>query len=79
MPRRLLALAALTFALGGCFVDPQKQLDQMQQMTDVADALNELNQRTADLQFTLDSMRIVLARQDTVLRRVANATGIQYR
>ncbi len=79
MIRRLFAAALVTFSLSACFQDPQKQLDQFQQMTELADALNELNQRTADLQFTLDSMRTVMARQDTVLRRVANATGVQYR
>ena len=73
------ALVAALIALGGCFTDPQKQLDQMQQLNDLADALTELNQRTADLQFALDSMSAVIARQDTVLRRVANATGVQYR
>lgn len=75
----LLLFAAATLTLGGCFVDPQKQLDQMQQITDLADVLNELNQRTADMQFTLDSMRTVMARQDSALRRVSNATGIAYR
>lgn len=79
MPRRYVVLLASLVAFGGCFTDPQKQLDQMQQMTDLADALTELNQRTAELQFTLDSMSAVIAKQDTVLRRVANATGISYR
>jgi hypothetical protein len=79
MPRRPLAVAALALALTSCFTDPQQQIDQMQQMTDLADALTELNQRSAELQFTLDSMRSVLARQDTVLRRVAAATGVDYR
>lgn len=79
MPRRLLVLASALLALTGCFTDPQKQLDQMQQLTDLSDALTELNQRTADLQFTIDSMTAVMARQDTVLRRVANATGVSYR
>lgn len=85
MPRRpsvIAALAlslALSLALGGCFTDPQKQIDQMQQMNDLADALIELNQRTSDLQISLDSMRMVVARQDSVLRRVAIANGISYR
>jgi len=79
MPRRFLLLGAVLVALAGCFTDPQKQLEQMQQLTDLADALTELNQRTADLQFTIDSMATVMARQDTVLRRVANATGVAYR
>jgi septal ring factor EnvC (AmiA/AmiB activator) len=71
------AVVALIFA-ASCFSDPQKQLDQMQQMTDLGDALNQLGQQTAELQFTIDSLRAIVAKQDTAIYRMANVTGVPY-
>ena len=78
--RRLTVLAILLAAATGasCFSDPQKEMDQMQQMTDLADALNELTQRSAELQFTIDSLRAIVAKHDTAVYRMANVTGVPY-
>ncbi len=80
VPRRatVLALIIAATATASCFTDPQKQLDQMQQMTDLADALNEVNQRTAELQFTIDSLCAIVAKHDTAVYRMANVTGVPY-
>ncbi len=79
---RLAALAvfatALAAAAGACYEDPQAKMDQMQQMTDLADVVNELNARTSELGFTLDSLRTVVARQDTTIYRLANLAGVPY-
>jgi hypothetical protein len=74
----VLSLIAGAALLVGCFNDPQKELDQMQQMTDLADALNELTQRTAELQFTIDSLSAIIAKHDTAVYRMANVTGVPY-
>ena len=84
MPRKelrpragFLALALLLAA--GCYTDPQDQLDQAQQMTDLADILNDVSVRTAEIQFTLDSLRGVVAAQDSTIARLANLAGVSYR
>ena len=76
---RAVAIAATIVALAAsCFSDPQKQLDQMQQMTDLSDALNQLALQTAEMQFTIDSLRAIVAKHDTAVYRMANVTGVPY-
>lgn len=65
-------------AAAACYQDPQEQLDQMQQLTDMVDALNEIGMRTTELQYTVDSLVGVIARQDTTLARLANLAGVPY-
>jgi len=78
-PRALLLILAMLLAGAGCYTDPQDQLDQAQQMTDLADILNDVSVRTADIQFTLDSLRGVVAAQDSTIARLANLAGVSYR
>lgn len=80
-PRLALLAAALIAALGGgaaCYEDPQQRIDQMQQLLDIGDALNEMGMQLSELQETVDSLRMVAARQDTIVYRMANVTGIPY-
>lgn len=79
--RLLLAVpsAAVAVVAAACYEDPQEKLDQMQQITDMADAVNDLNSRTSELVFTLDSLRQVVARQDSTIARLANLAGVEYR
>lgn len=65
-------------ASAGCYQDPQEKMDQMQQMTDMVDVVNELNARTSEMTFTLDSLRLIVARQDTAIYRLANLAGVPY-
>ena len=44
---------------------------------DMADAVNDLRALNGDLRNSLDSLTRVVARQDTLLRMVANAAGVQ--
>lgn len=75
---RLLVLALALAAGSGCYEDPQQRMDQMQQLIDMGDALNELAMRTAEMQDALDSLRLIVARQDTAIYRMANVTGVPY-
>lgn len=77
-PRAVLLVAGAAAALG-CYQDPQAKLDELQQLTDAVDAVNELNSRTSEILFTLDSLRAVIARQDTTIARLANLAGVEYR
>ncbi len=69
-----LALVAVT----GCYQDANKQLDNMQETLDLTATIEDLGSRTSELQFALDSLRGVVARQDTVLSRLANLAGVPY-
>jgi hypothetical protein len=62
----------------GCYRDPQAQLDEAQAQLDLTTTLEELGSRSADLQFQLDSLRGVVARQDTTIARLANLAGVPY-
>ncbi len=75
---RLLLLAATVLVTASCYQDPNAQLDQMQEQLDVANTMNELANRTSELQFTLDSLRQVVAKQDTILYKLANLAGVPY-
>ena len=45
-------------------------------MNDIGDQLNELRTANSTLQDLVDSLRTVVAKHDTTLARVANATGV---
>lgn len=66
---------ALAFA-SGCR-SPQSDTYLIEQLRQMADELNASRQQTADLQTQLDSLRNVVARQDTLLTRLAGMAGVQ--
>jgi outer membrane murein-binding lipoprotein Lpp len=74
----LLATSLGVAALAGCYEDPQVKMDQAQQMTDMVDVVNELNARTSELAFTLDSLRNIVVKQDSTIWRLANLAGVPY-
>jgi hypothetical protein len=73
---RRLTLLALAVAPGGCVTSPKAEAARQQQMLELGDALNDLRIATATLTATVDSLRIVIAKQDTTLARLANVTGV---
>ena len=77
---RPLAVAAVFAlgALGACYNDPNQQLNEMQQTIDLGNTLDELNARTSDLQVTLDSLRGIVAKQDSAIVTLANLAGVRY-
>lgn len=80
MPRlraRWLVLAALGAGLA-CVSPPTKgDLNNTQLVNDMAETVNELRVVNSELRTSLDSLALVVARQDTLLRQVANAAGVQ--
>ena len=78
MPRSriLLLLVALTGI--SCYQDPKAQLDAMEETLALQSTLEELGNRTTELQFAVDSLRGVVARQDTTIKALANLTGVRY-
>ncbi len=67
---------ALAFPLAGCVRNPEAEARAAQQFLEIGDALNELRQSTAALNTTVDSLRIVIAKQDTTIARLANQPGV---
>ena len=73
----LRALAAITLVLvcGAC---PASRADIAisEQIIQLGDGLNDLRQENAVLQQQVDSLSLVIAKQDTVLRQLANLAGV---
>jgi hypothetical protein len=70
------ALLALAIAASGCISSPKAEAARQQQMLELGDVVNDLRIATATLTATVDSLRTVIAKQDTTLARLANVTGV---
>ena len=68
------ALAALTVA--GCLRNPAADAATAQALTEIAERLAALQQDNAELQQQVDSLRAVVTRQDSVVKRLANLAGV---
>lgn len=71
--------SAFVFALAiTCAACPASRADVAisEQIIQLGDGLNDLRQDNAALQQQVDSLRIVVARQDTVMRQLANLAGV---
>jgi hypothetical protein len=68
-------LAASAFLLAACR-DPRAEANIAQAMTDVGTQLSAMQQDYAILQSQVDSLRTVVARQDTILGRLASMAGL---
>lgn len=66
-------VSALLFA--GCR-SPQSDAYLLEQFRNMGDELNAQRQQSADLQTQIDSLRGVVARQDTLLTRLATMAGV---
>jgi len=72
-----LLLPGLVLVAGGCFRPAtQQDLYIAQALVDIQDVMNEMRQTTYELQDRVDSLRFVVARQDTVVRQLANLAGV---
>jgi hypothetical protein len=75
-PTRLLPIVLLAGALA-CTPPSRQDVDLAQQMTEMADAMNALRQEQVFMADQLDSLRLVLVRQDSTIRTLANLAGVQ--
>ena len=77
---RLLATCAFALAAGamGCYEDPEARIAEQQLMQDMTDAVNQMGMQMAELQATVDSLKGLVAKQDTAIYRMANVTGVPY-
>ena len=69
--------AAVVLVAGVC---PQQSggvsPELVQTLNDLGDAIASLNQQTAEMQEQIDSLRAQVARQDTLVRRLADMTPL---
>ena len=72
---RLRPLLALALLLSACR-DPRAEANIAQAMTDVGTEINSMQQDYALLQSQVDSLRLVVARQDTIITRLANLANL---
>ena len=74
---RAALFAAIAVFLGACLTTPASAARQAQQMNDLSDAINDARTENATLAQTVDSLRAAVAKQDSIIARLANAAGIQ--
>jgi hypothetical protein len=75
--RTVAGALCLLAGLAGCrqLANPLADVELQQSLVDLQDLLTEMRDQTAQLQWQLDSLRDVVARQDSTLRVVANLVG----
>lgn len=69
-------LVPLTVPLTSCVRNPEAEARAAQQFLEIGDAITELRQTASMLDGTVDSLRTVIAKQDTTIARLAAATGV---
>ena len=72
---RIATVAVLMLAVA-CAPDTTAGINTAQALIELGDALNAVREEQSILQGQVDSLREVVARQDTVLRQVANIAGV---
>ena len=74
--RRLLAAGALLPGATACMANPAADAAAAEAINEIGHELGYLRDENAQLQAQVDSLRGALARQDSLLRQVANLAGV---
>lgn len=61
----------------GCAPPSQQDMQTAQALQDLGDAYNDIRLHQQEMQDQLDSLRLVVARRDSVIRILANLAGVQ--
>ena len=75
MRNPLLGAAAVILATAGC-ATPKFQADVATQLRAAADEMQMQRQDMAMMQEQIDSLKVIAAKQDSVIRRLANLAGM---
>ena len=73
--RSAAAMALVVALLGGCASQPTPDVSTGQALVEIGDALNAVRQDNAMLQAQIDSLRTVVARQDSAIARLQAMAG----
>ena len=76
MPKRILCVVAIILAAGSC-ANPKVQADIMAEVNRAADEINAQRQDMAILQEQIDSLKVAMVRQDSLIKKLANLAGVQ--
>ena len=71
-----LALATGVITAAACAPDTTAGINTAQALVELGDALNAVREEQSILQTQVDSLREVVARQDTIIRQIANIAGV---
>ena len=75
--RHAVVVAAGVLAWAGCAQNPGSASETLgQSVVELGDAISALRAENAALQEQIDSLRRQVARQDTVMRQLANMAGV---
>ena len=74
---RFVAPAAVLIALGSC-VNPRAQANMAQAVIDMGTAVQNMQQDLQDAADRIDSLRAVVAHQDTLIDRLATLTHVPW-
>jgi hypothetical protein len=55
----------------------ETDIQQAEALLQLGDGLNEMRTQVGDMQAQVDSLRSIVARQDTIIRQLANLAGVQ--
>lgn len=72
---RIATVASFLVAVA-CSPDTTAGINTAQALVELGDALNAVREEQSILQTQVDSLREVVARQDTVIRQIANIAGV---
>ena len=75
MLKRILCCFAILLAASSC-MNPKVQADIMGEVQRAADEINAQRQEMALMQEQIDSLKFVMAKQDTVIKKLMNLAGI---
>ena len=74
---RTFTLAAVTLLTAGCGLTSQPTVNTAELLRETQDVVGTLQSDLADFQGQIDSLRMELHRQDSLLRVLANLQGMQ--
>jgi hypothetical protein len=81
MSRRLVSIAVSVAAITGVALmscqSPRAQANTAEELVNLGNGLNNTQQDLSVLQESIDSLRQVVARQDTTINRLAAIAGLQ--
>ena len=75
MTKRMLVAGAVILATTSC-ATPKFQADVATQLNAIADEMQAQRQDVGLLQEQIDSLKIVTAKQDTLIKKLANLAGV---
>jgi hypothetical protein len=66
----------LLIAASSCTPPTERDFQLAQTINEMSEAMNEVRQLSYELQDRVDSLTMVVARRDTVIRQLANLAGV---